>query len=223
MASITLTKIQRDAFREVVATGNSTAKEATVKALLRRNLIEADGDGFALTKAGKAFLELDAKERAAQAASKKSVDKAVADKPKAVKLAETGPVTVTVEDPSKDVKANAAAAGQTDAKVTAPKAPAKPKAAPVDKDGTIRVSKQIRAFIAKTAVGTDPLAKKIAKADVTKDESVRIPVSDSELDVLRGWAVAMADTDTTARGDVRSANALVSWIDGMKARRAAKK
>lgn len=216
--STNLSKIQKQALITVAKQGDQTKiSERTLAALDSRGLVALDLDAYVLTDEGVAYLkrvgefdavEADLKgEAPAAPAKKKGKSKTQKAAEKAAQEREAREGTVPVDEGS---VTEATPHGKT----TLTKAPAK------SKDDTIRISRQILAYLAESGQMRVDLEKKIADAPTAKDESKRIDVTDADLDDLAANAEAMSNAGL-GRGDVRSANALVSWIEGMKARRAA--
>lgn len=234
-----LTPVQKKALRTIAVGGDqATIKDSTVQALISRGLVQVDLDSLVATDAAQAYFErvgeidsiraeIEGTEAPAPAPARRKGKSKTQRAQEQFEKDQAARKAAAERDESADLAANAAAAGQTDAKVKgeAPHGTTKvtrtdkPKA---DKDDTIRVSAQILAWLEAHGQMRVALEEKLAKATVAKDSSKRIAVSDSDLDELSANAEAMAKAGVS-RGEVRSAKALVQWIDGMKARRASRK
>lgn len=104
----------------------------------------------------------------------------------------------------------------TSAKAGAPRAAEKAASAP-----TIRVARHLLDPITK-AEKKSALGKRLAAAEAAQDGSKRITYSPADLDALQAHARVVDEAEDTDRGTRRSARALVTWIDGLKAKAAAK-
>jgi hypothetical protein len=104
----------------------------------------------------------------------------------------------------------------TSTKADIPKATAKPTSAP-----TIRIARHLLDPIVKTE-GRSALGKRLAAAETLQDGSKRITYAPADLDALQAHARAVDEAEDTDRGTRRSARALVTWIDGLRAKATAK-
>ena len=176
--TITLTAPQQVAF-EQIANGDEEARhiaKGTVRALIRRGLVEVDPDGLlTLTEDGHARVDQTGTEQAAGAEERK------------VKTGLPARHTVTAADLE-----------------------ARGNSKPAEKARTIRISRQVLGYLERLPKG---LKDRLAAAEVANDGSKRVTVDDRDLDYLVEQAEAMAKRDDVSRGDVRSANALVQWIN----------
>ena len=174
---ITLTAPQQVAF-EQIANGDEEARtiaKGTMRALIRRGLVEVDPDGLlTLSEDGHARVD------------------------------QTGAEQAATDAPSK------AAGTKTAARATSTKGDAPTVAEkPAEKARTIRISRQVLGYLERLPKG---LKDRLAAAEVANDGSKRVAVEDRDLDYLVEQAEAIAKRDDVSRGDVRSANALVTWI-----------